>query len=100
MSLLVGAPKSAARRWAKVLSHATWPEVLRRHLLTTRAGVAVPLAAVEVNEKNLVNPSSQTPCLGSCPPLSRFSLTGHHERRPEQVAGCVSDQDGARNASM
>lgn len=76
VSLLVGAPKSAARRWAKVLSQATWPEVLRRHLLTTRAGVAVPLAAVEVNDaENLDSTSSgHPPCLGPCPPGSHISL--------------------------
>lgn len=43
-----GAPRSAVRRWAATLGDATWAEVLRRFLVTSRAGVAVPLAAVEV----------------------------------------------------
>lgn len=34
--------RSRARRWARVVDDATWPEVLRRYLLATRAMLPQP----------------------------------------------------------
>lgn len=36
--------RSRARRWARVVDEATWPEVLRRYLLATRATLPQPSA--------------------------------------------------------
>jgi hypothetical protein len=37
--------RSRAKRWARVLDSSTWPEVLRRYLLASRAALAFPEAA-------------------------------------------------------
>ena len=37
-----GVVRSRAKRWARVIDDATWPEVLRRYLLASRAGLPVP----------------------------------------------------------
>ena len=37
-----GYMRSRARRWARVVDDATWPEVLRRYLLATRAMLPQP----------------------------------------------------------
>ena len=34
--------KSRAKRWARVIDEATWPEILRRYLLASRTGLPVP----------------------------------------------------------
>ncbi len=39
-----GLMRSRARRWARVVDEATWPEVLRRYLLATRATLPQPSA--------------------------------------------------------
>lgn len=39
-----GYMRSRARRWARVVDDATWPEVLRRYLLATRAMLPQPSA--------------------------------------------------------
>ena len=40
-----GYMRSRARRWARVVDDATWPEVLRRYLLATRAMLPQPSEA-------------------------------------------------------
>lgn len=37
-----GVVRSRARRWARVIDDSTWPEILRRYLLASRTGLAVP----------------------------------------------------------
>lgn len=37
-----GVVKSRAKRWARVIDEATWPEILRRYLLASRTGLPVP----------------------------------------------------------
>lgn len=37
-----GLMRSRARRWARVMDEATWPEVLRRYLLVSRAALPRP----------------------------------------------------------
>ena len=37
--------RSRARRWARVVDEATWPEILRRYILATRATMQQPSAA-------------------------------------------------------
>ena len=43
--------KSRAKRWGRVIDDATWPEILRRYLLASRAGLPVPedLDVMDVN---------------------------------------------------
>ncbi|CAD7702456.1 unnamed protein product [Ostreobium quekettii] len=43
-----GMARSRARRWARVVDHATWPEVLRRYLLASREAQGV--AKVDVRD--------------------------------------------------
>ena len=43
----MGVFKSQGRRWLRTADEATWPELLRRHLLFSRAAAAVPLVAVQ-----------------------------------------------------
>lgn len=40
-----GLMRSRARRWARCVDEATWPEVLRRYLLASRATLPQPSAA-------------------------------------------------------
>lgn len=44
-----GVVKSRAKRWGRVIDETTWPEVLRRYLLASRAGLAVPPHLAEVH---------------------------------------------------
>lgn len=37
-----GVVKSRAKRWGRVIDEYTWSEILRRYLLASRAGLAVP----------------------------------------------------------
>ena len=37
-----GVVRSRAKRWGRVIDEATWPEILRRYLLASRAGLPVP----------------------------------------------------------
>jgi hypothetical protein len=48
-----GVVRSRAKRWGRVIDEATWPEVLRRYLLASRAGLSVPvdLSAVHADSE-------------------------------------------------
>ena len=37
-----GVVRSRAKRWSRVIDERTWPEILRRYLLASRAGLPVP----------------------------------------------------------
>lgn len=50
-----GPGKSRARRWARVFhkSTCTWPEILRRYLLATRAKTGIPQAQLATPDPHL-----------------------------------------------
>ena len=46
-----GVVKSRAKRWARVIDESTWPEILRRYLLASRTGLAVPEGMAELDNQ-------------------------------------------------
>ena len=50
-----GSAKSRARRWARVVNNNsfTWPEILRRYLLATRAKSGIPQAQLQLPDAGL-----------------------------------------------
>lgn len=59
-----GVVRSRAKRWGRIIDESTWPEILRRYLFASRAGLPVPENLNDVREDvDTTNMDDHTACI-------------------------------------